>query len=60
MHGRMAQTPANLENERAAAAILITVAGEAYAEIEVKMLNKGTAGAMVFEPALMRGGSWRQ
>ena len=52
----MAQTPANLENERATAAILITVAGEAYAEIEVKMLNKGTAGAMVFEPALMRGG----
>jgi pseudoazurin len=38
----------------AAAAVLMTMAGGAYAaEIEVKMLNKGAEGAMVFEPALV-------
>ena len=39
----------------ATAAVLMTVAGGAFAaEIEVKMLNKGAEGAMVFEPALVR------
>ena len=39
----------------ATAAVLITATGGAYAaEIEVKMLNKGVEGAMVFEPALIR------
>jgi pseudoazurin len=39
----------------AAAAALMTVAGGAFAaEIEVKMLNKGTEGMMVFEPALVK------
>jgi pseudoazurin len=39
----------------ATAAVLMTVAGGAYAaEIEVKMLNKGAEGAMVFEPALVK------
>src|SRR3954451_17608637 len=39
----------------ATAAVLMTVAGGAFAaEIEVKMLNKGAEGAMVFEPALVK------
>jgi pseudoazurin len=39
----------------ATAAVLMTVAGGAFAaEIEVKMLNKGVEGAMVFEPALIK------
>jgi len=39
----------------ATAAVLITVTGGAHAaEIEVKMLNKGAEGAMVFEPALIK------
>jgi pseudoazurin len=39
----------------ATAAVLVTVAGGAFAaEIEVKMLNKGAEGAMVFEPALIK------
>jgi pseudoazurin len=39
----------------ATAAILMTIAGAAAAaEVEVKMLNKGAEGAMVFEPALVR------
>ena len=36
-------------------AILMSVAGPAMAaEVEVKMLNKGTEGLMVFEPALVK------
>ncbi len=39
----------------ATAAVLMTVVGGAFAaEIEVKMLNKGAEGAMVFEPALIK------
>jgi pseudoazurin len=39
----------------ATAAALMTVAGHAVAaEIEVKMLNRGTEGVMVFQPALVR------
>ena len=39
----------------ATAAVLMTMAGGACAgEIEVKMLNKGAEGAMVFEPALVK------
>jgi pseudoazurin len=39
----------------ATAAVLMTMAGGACAaEIEVKMLNKGAEGAMVFEPALIK------
>jgi pseudoazurin len=39
----------------ATAAVLVTMAGGAFAaEIEVKMLNKGAEGAMVFEPALIK------
>jgi pseudoazurin len=39
----------------ATAAFLMSMAGGAYAaEIEVKMLNKGAEGAMVFEPALVK------
>ena len=39
----------------ATAAVLMTVAGSALAaEIEVKMLNKGAEGMMVFEPALVK------
>ena len=39
----------------ATAAVLMTVAGGALAaEVEVKMLNKGAEGAMVFEPALVK------
>jgi pseudoazurin len=39
----------------AAVAVLMTLAGGAFAaEVEVKMLNKGAEGAMVFEPALVK------
>ncbi len=39
----------------ATAAVLAIMAGNAVAaEIEVKMLNKGAEGAMVFEPALVK------
>ena len=39
----------------ATAVILMTMAGGALAaEVEVKMLNKGVEGAMVFEPALVK------
>jgi pseudoazurin len=38
----------------ASAAVLMTVAGARAAEVEVKMLNKGAEGAMVFEPALVQ------
>jgi pseudoazurin len=39
----------------ATAAVLVTMAGGACAaEIEVKMLNKGAEGLMVFEPALVK------
>ncbi len=39
----------------ATAAVLMTVAGHAVAaEIEVKMLNRGTEGVMVFQPALVK------
>lgn len=38
----------------ATAAVLMTVAGARAAEVEVKMLNKGAEGAMVFEPALVK------
>jgi pseudoazurin len=38
----------------ASAAVLMTVAGACAAEVEVKMLNKGAEGAMVFEPALVQ------
>jgi len=39
----------------ATVAVLMTMAGGAYAaEIEVKMLNKGAEGVMVFEPALVK------
>ena len=32
----------------------LAIAGANAAEVEVKMLNKGAAGAMVFEPALVK------
>lgn len=38
----------------AIAAIAINLAPATAAEIEVKMLNKGTAGTMVFEPAFVK------
>jgi pseudoazurin len=39
----------------ATAAVLMTTARGAFAaEVEVKMLNKGTEGMMVFEPALVK------
>ena len=39
----------------ATAVVLMTMAGGALAaEVEVKMLNKGSEGAMVFEPALVK------
>ena len=39
----------------ATATVLMTVAGGAIAaEVEVKMLNKGAEGMMVFEPALVK------
>src|SRR4030095_6949147 len=37
-----------------AALALVLAGGAAAAEIEVKMLDKGTEGAMVFEPALVK------
>ena len=38
----------------AGALMALAAAGANAAEIEVKMLNKGAAGAMVFEPALVK------
>jgi pseudoazurin len=39
----------------ATGAVLVTMAGGTFAaEVEVKMLNKGAEGAMVFEPALIK------
>ena len=38
----------------AAAALLALVLPASGAEFEVKMLNKGSAGAMVFEPSLLK------
>ena len=39
----------------ATALVLMTMTGGAFAaEVEVKMLNKGAEGAMVFEPALVK------
>lgn len=38
----------------AGALLLTAVTGASAAEIEVKMLNHGTSGVMVFEPALVR------
>jgi pseudoazurin len=34
--------------------LALAVAGANAAEVEVKMLNKGTAGVMVFEPAFVK------
>ncbi|CAM5218561.1 hypothetical protein ARD30_06075 [Bosea thiooxidans] len=36
------------------ALMAVAAAGAQAAEVEVKMLNKGAAGAMVFEPALVK------
>jgi len=36
------------------ALMALAIAGANAAEVEVKMLNKGAAGAMVFEPALVK------
>jgi pseudoazurin len=38
----------------AGALMALAAAGANAAEVEVKMLNKGEAGAMVFEPALIK------
>lgn len=38
----------------AGALMALAAAGANAAEVEVKMLNKGAAGAMVFEPALVK------
>lgn len=38
----------------AGALMTLAAAGANAAEVEVKMLNKGAAGAMVFEPALVK------
>ena len=38
----------------AGALMVLAAAGAHAAEVEVKMLNKGAAGAMVFEPALVK------
>lgn len=38
----------------AGALMALAAAGANAAEVEVKMLNKGVAGAMVFEPALVK------
>jgi pseudoazurin len=38
----------------ATAAILVTAGSASAAEVEVKMLNKGAEGTMVFEPALVK------
>ena len=41
----------------ATVAVLVTMAGGAFgAEVEIKMLNKGAEGMMVFEPALVKIG----
>lgn len=37
-----------------AAAVVILAGGARAAEVEVKLLNKGTEGVMVFEPALVK------
>ncbi|SIR35336.1 pseudoazurin [Bosea sp. TND4EK4] len=36
------------------AVMALAITGASAAEVEVKMLNKGAAGAMVFEPALVK------
>ena len=38
----------------AAAAVLVLAGGARAAEVEVKLLNKGADGVMVFEPALVK------
>lgn len=38
----------------AGALLALAAAGAHAAEVEIKMLNKGAAGAMVFEPALVK------
>ena len=38
----------------AAAAVLVLAGGARAAEVEVKLLNKGTDGVMVFEPAFVK------
>jgi pseudoazurin len=38
----------------AVAAAMVVAGGAAAAEVEVKMLNKGAEGAMVFEPSLVK------
>ena len=38
----------------AGAVMALAITGASAAEVEVKMLNKGAAGAMVFEPALVK------
>jgi len=38
----------------AAAAVVLVLAGSARAEVEVKLLNKGSDGVMVFEPAFVK------
>jgi pseudoazurin len=39
-----------------ATAVVLMAGGALAAEVEVKMLNKGAEGAMVFEPALVKVG----
>lgn len=36
------------------AMLALAITGATAAEVEIKMLNKGAAGAMVFEPALVK------
>ena len=49
----------------AVAAAMAVAGGATAAEVEVKMLNRGTEGVMVFEPALVKvepatpSSSWR-
>jgi len=38
----------------AGALMMVAAAGANAAEVEIKMLNKGAAGAMVFEPAIVK------
>jgi plastocyanin len=38
----------------AAAAILVLTGGARAAEVEIKLLNKGADGVMVFEPAFVK------
>lgn len=38
----------------AVAAAMAVAGGATAAEVEVKMLNRGTEGVMVFEPALVK------